>query len=275
MSSPKVRVIPNEKLFVSEPDPRMFGNGANPSSDPTWTNKNWLKSRFHFSFAEYSSRANPSFGSLRVMNDDLVQPRRGFGTHGHSNMEIITYIVHGKLTHKDSMSNSESLGRGSIQFMTAGSGVRHSEFNNGGVPLRFIQTWIVPNSVNLPANYGSHVGSLKKNELQHLVSSVEDSSITTPVSINQDCSTFASELENGQKISYNLGTNRQVYLLCVEGGVKVNGQQLHKHDACEITDGAGQIEIEATHVEETEHGQLAHILMFEMKAVAGSGRTDF
>ncbi len=87
-------------------------------NDAKWTNSNWLKSRFHFSFAEYSSRHNQDFGVLRVMNDDLVQPNRGFGTHPHSDMEIITYIVEGELTHKDSMGTEETLGRGAIQFMT-------------------------------------------------------------------------------------------------------------------------------------------------------------
>ena len=136
-----VKVIPNNKLFVTEPDPRWFGNGGNPGFHPKWTNENWLKSRFHFSFAEYHNPVNSNFGVLRVMNDDLVQPDRGFGTHPHRNMEILTYIVHGELTHQDSMGTKESLGRGSIQFMTAGTGVQHSEFNHSKEkPLRFIQT---------------------------------------------------------------------------------------------------------------------------------------
>ena len=141
-----VKVIPNEKLFVSEPNPYMFGNGANPGFDPAWTNVNWLKSRFHFSFAEYHNYENLDFGVLRVMNDDLVQPKRGFGTHPHQNAEIVTYVVNGELTHEDSMGTSESLGRGSIQFMSAGSGIEHSETNAGDKPLRFIQTWIKPAS---------------------------------------------------------------------------------------------------------------------------------
>jgi len=116
--SPNIKVVPNSSLFVSEPDPSWFGNPGNPMNDAKWTNSNWLKSRFHFSFAEYSSRHNQDFGVLRVMNDDLVQPNRGFGTHPHSDMEIITYIVEGELTHKDSMGTEETLGRGSIQFMT-------------------------------------------------------------------------------------------------------------------------------------------------------------
>lgn len=106
-------------------------------------NKNWLKSRFHFNFAEYHS--GPSqFGHLRVMNDDLVQPRRGFGMHPHRDMEIMTFIIHGKLTHKDSMGTEETLGRGGVQFMTAGRGIRHSEHNLHDEPLRFVQCWVMP-----------------------------------------------------------------------------------------------------------------------------------
>lgn len=274
--TPSVKVVPNEKLYVSEPDPSMFGNSANPSSDPNWTNKNWLKSRFHFSFAEYHNSGNSNFGVLRVMNDDLVQPYRGFGTHPHGNMEIITYVVDGALTHQDSMGTKESLGRGSIQFMTAGTGVRHSEFNDGGTPLRFIQTWIVPSKGGLKPNYGSYAGDpdLRKNSLHHLVSNVEDKSTSTPVEINQDVDAFASEIELGKKVMYELPKGRQAYLLCIEGGVKVNGKELGKYDACEITGTGGVLEIEATDTEKTEHGDLAHILMFAMKAIPGSGRAD-
>ena len=147
-----VRVVPNQKLYVSEPDPRWFGNKQNPKNDPSWTNDNWLKSRFHFSLAEYNNYRNADFGVMHVMNDDLVQPHRGFGTHPHSNMEIITYVVQGQLTHQDSMGTKETLGRGSIQFMTAGTGVRNSEFNHGDTPLRFIQTWITPTERSLSPN---------------------------------------------------------------------------------------------------------------------------
>merc|ERR1719310_477724 len=136
--------VPHESLFVSEPNPRWFGNGGNTPNKPGWTNENWLKSRFHFNFAEYSHGPD-SFGVLRVMNDDLVQPDRGFGMHPHRDMEILTYIVDGFLTHKDSMGTEETIGRGSIQFMTAGTGIRHSEHNlQTSTPLRFVQMWITP-----------------------------------------------------------------------------------------------------------------------------------
>lgn len=274
--APTIKVIPNQKLYVSEPDPSWFGNGPNSSSDPAWTNENWLKSRFHFSFAEYSNRANQDFGVLRVMNDDLVQPRRGFGTHPHGDMEIVTYIVDGELSHQDSMGTKESLGRGSIQFMTAGTGVRHSEFNDGDEPLRFIQTWIKPAARGLKPNYGSYKGNpeARKNQMHHLVSNVKDSSVSTPVEINQDVDAFASEIELGKKVIHELPKGRQAYLLCIEGSVKVNGHELHKYDACEITGTGGALEIEATGTEATEHGDLAHLLMFSMNEHPGSGRSD-
>ena len=276
MSAALVRVIPNDKLFVSEPNPIWFGNGRNPKNDPSWTNENWLKSRFHFSFAEYRNFKNLDYGVLRVCNDDLVQPHRGFGEHPHSNAEIITYVVEGNLTHQDTMGNKESLGRGSIQFMTAGSGIRHSEFNEGDKPLRFIQTWIKPAEYNLEPKYGSYRGDaeLRKNKLQHLVSDCRDTYTKTPVAVTQDVNAFASELEQGHIVTHDLPADRQAYLLCIEGGVTVNGKSLQRHDACEIT-GGGPVEIVATDTEKTETGNMAHVLMFTMAKESGSGRRDF
>jgi quercetin 2,3-dioxygenase len=299
-----IRVIPNDKLHVSEPDPRMFGNGPNPSKNENWTNPNWLKSRFHFSFAEYSNHRNNQYGVLRVLNDDLVQPKRGFGAHPHRDMEILTYIVHGHLTHQDSHGNVETLGRGSIQFMTAGSGIVHSEFNHHATrPLRFIQTWILPAKRSLPPNYGSYAAptatrtakdgeatattttttttNANKNEMKHLVSNVKAGK-TTPVQVNQDVNAYVAELEAGHSVDLKLQSGRQAYLLCMEGGVTVNGEtnQLKKYDACEIVhdDESSEKEtivtIRATDVEATENGDLAHILIFEMQRVPGSGRTD-
>jgi quercetin 2,3-dioxygenase len=198
-----------------------------------------------------------------------------FVTHLGSR-EIITYIVEGELTHQDSMGTKETLGRGAIQFMTAGSGVSHSEHNLGDKPLRFIQTWIVPSMNNLPPNYGSGTCAKEKrhNALAHIVSNSLDKSTTTEVEINQDLDGFASELDLGKKVTFDLLEGRQAYLLCLEGGISVNGKKLQRHDACEITQGGGTLEIEATEVEDTENGKLAHFLMFVMKEVPGSGRKD-
>ena len=191
-------------------------------------------------------------------------------------MEIITYVVHGGLYHKDSMGTKETLGRGSIQFMTAGTGIRHEEFNHEDKPLRFIQTWIVPRSRGLKPNYGSsHGDENRKNQIQHLVSDVKNLDVVTPVKINQDVDAFVSELDLGSKVEIDLPEGRMAYLLCIEGGVTINGQQLKKYDGCEITGPGGKLEIEATDVEETETGRVAHILMFSMKAEEGAGRSDF
>lgn len=161
--------------------------------------------------------------------------------------------------------------------MTAGTGIRHSEFNTGDTPLRFIQTWIVPSKSGLKPNYGSYRGdvNLRKNQLHQLVSNVNDASVKTPVEINQDVEAFASELEKGAKVIHELPPRRQAYLLCIEGGVTVNGKSLSKYDACEITGSGGPIEIEATEAEKTEHGEIAHILMFTMEAESNAGRSDF
>jgi redox-sensitive bicupin YhaK (pirin superfamily) len=276
----KIKVIPNDKLYKSEPNPRWFGNPINPGFDPAWTNTNWLKSRFHFNFAEYHNGNNVNFGVVRVLNDDLVQPKRGFGEHPHRDMEIVTYIVNGKLTHEDSTGSVETLGRGSIQFMTAGTGISHSEFNHGDEPLRFVQVWINPRTRGLPANYGSYDAStadadVTKNIMQHLTSDVANGVATTPVKLNQDVDCFTAELEEGKSLSIDIPEGRQAYLLCVEGSLELNGSKtLERHDAAEIVGGDRPLQIQSTKVEDTENGKVAHLLMFVMKEVPGSGRKD-
>eukprot|EP00930_Biecheleria_cincta_P092932 TRINITY_DN83023_c0_g1_i1.p1 TRINITY_DN83023_c0_g1~~TRINITY_DN83023_c0_g1_i1.p1 ORF type:complete len:307 (-),score=54.97 TRINITY_DN83023_c0_g1_i1:437-1357(-) len=234
--------IPPEKLFVSEPDPRMFGNPGNEPNSAGWSNRNWLKSRFHFSFAEYHDGPS-NFGVLRVMNDDLVQPRRGFGEHPHRDMEIITFVVNGALTHQDSMGTRETLGRGSVQFMTAGTGVRHSEHNlDETAPLRFIQSWVVPRARGLPPNYGSMVGSTtadadRRNKWAHLVSDVKSGN-ATPVQINQDCNMYVTELDAGTiSPPLEIRAGRQAYMLAVEGEIQITDQSLSRHDAAMLQGG--------------------------------------
>ena len=239
------------------------------------------------------------------MNDDFVQPDRGFGTHGHSNMEIVTYIVQGKLTHKDSMGTEESLGRGSVQFMTAGRGVRHSEFNlEKDKALRFIQTWILPRRDGLVPNYGSFDPTnssgddniqvcTSRNQWRHLVSDMQDESTSTPVQIEQDANIFVAELDQGQSLALSLRGNRMVYILCVEGAVKVSSEGcdevlLQRHDGCEVTPLVSCVEgndvrdsdlmFEAVGSENMAEGESelsAHVLVFEMAHVPGAGRKDF
>ena len=237
------------------------------------------------------------------MNDDFVQPDRGFGTHSHTNMEIVTYVVEGKLTHKDSMGTEETLGRGSVQFMTAGRGVRHSEFNmEKEKGLRFIQSWIVPRQNGLAPNYGSFDPSNSKNDRvvcavrnqwRHLVSDVRDTLTTTPVQIEQDANLYVAEMEEGQSLILHLQKNRMAYVLCVEGSVKLksheNGDEisLRRHDGCEVKPISKDSELDdrqgnnlifqAVGSESVEGGVAlsAHVLVFEMEHVPGAGRKDF
>lgn len=268
-----LKYIPNAKLGSSQPNPSWFGNPVNPLNNPDWTCSNWLHSRFHFSFAEYSNPRNTGFGVLRVMNDDLVQPSRGFGEHPHRDVEICTYIVEGKLTHKDSMGTQETLERGAIQFMTAGTGVTHSEHNlDPNKPLRFIQIWINTRQRSLKPNYGSMVGdpAARLNKWAHLVSDVKAEGVT-PIKINQDANIHVAEVTPGQTVSFALREGRQGYLLCMEGTAVVTGNNqetvLNRHDAAELV---GPLALSATAKDATAP---IHILLVEM-AYSGDGRTD-
>jgi len=231
--------VDSKSLFVSEPNPSLFGNPRNDSS------ANWLKSRFHFSFSEFHNTKQNKFGVLRVLNDDLVQPIRGFGAHPHQNMEIVTFVVDGFLTHKDSTGTSETLEKGAVQFMTAGTGIRHSEANASSTsPLRFLQLWITPRSLHLPPNYGSYSppkDAFSQPAWQHLVTDVENEA-EIPVKINQDVNIYVAQLQENEHNSFTLDSNRQAYLVCIEGNVefseKNNGAQntvtLDAQDAAEI-----------------------------------------
>ena len=276
-SSVPFRKIAAHRLAVSEPPPQWFGNGPNTgatASGRPWTNGNWLKSRFHFSFAEYSNPGNAEFGVLRVLNDDLVQPARGFGRHGHANMEICTYILEGDLTHRDSMGNGDTLGRGSVQFMSAGRGVQHEEHNlDPEAPLRFCQIWIKPWKHGLDPNYGSFAGtdaSLRTNRLQHLVAPATSEDAGVPVKIQADAHIHVTELtEAGKRVGFDVAEGRQAYVLQAEGTASFEGafgkSTLERHDAAEVR---GPIALNITALEAG-----AHVLIIEMAAGKG-GRTD-
>ena len=212
-----------------------------------------------------------SFGVLRVMNDDLVQPLRGFGPHPHRDAEICTYIVEGLLTHKDSMGTAETLERGAIQFMTAGTGVQHSEHNNDITrPLRFIQIWITTRSRGLIPNYGSHKGTTEghKNKFDHLVTDVQNRDSSVPIKINQDANIYVAEIDLNNIVHFNVMVGRQAYLLCIEGSIELKTTdtklKLLRHDAAEIKN----VNIELSSIEST-----AHVLIVEM-ALSKDGRTD-
>lgn len=219
------------------------------------SNLGWLKSRFHFSFAEYRDPDNINFGVMRVLNDDIIQPQSGFDTHPHENMEIISYVVDGEITHKDSMGNEESLKRGEVQYMSAGDGIFHAEHNlHNTKNLRLLQIWIIPPKKGLPKIYGSHKfkEEERKNKFLNIVSSKQGNAA---VKIHQDVNFYVSELTASRSLDFHIEKNRQVYFVQIEGSSSINGIQLFNGDAMEITQ-ENKITIQA--IENT------HVLLIEM-----------
>lgn len=199
------------------------------------SNLGWLESRFHFSFAEYRNPNNIQFGVLRVLNDDIVHAKSGFDTHPHQNMEIISYIVKGEITHKDSMGNIESLKTGEVQYLSAGNGIYHSEHNiHESEDLRLLQIWILPPENNLPKLYGSHrfKEEEKKNKLLNIVSSQKGNA---QVKIYQDVNFYVSKLEKDKSLEFNIQKERQIYFIQIEGSSTINAINLEEGDAMEIT----------------------------------------
>ncbi|RBQ27164.1 pirin family protein [Arcobacter sp. CECT 9188] len=197
------------------------------------SNLGWLESRFHFSFAEYRNPANMHFGVLRVLNDDIVHPYSGFDMHPHENMEIISYIVNGEITHKDSMGNSETLKRGEVQYLSAGDGIYHSEKNESNKDLRLLQIWVFPPQKGLPRLYGSYKYKLeeRENKLLNIVSSQNGES---SIKIYQDINIYVSELD--KSLEFNIDENRQIYFVQIEGTATINGILLEDGDAMELVD---------------------------------------
>jgi quercetin 2,3-dioxygenase len=198
-------------------------------------NLSWLRSIFHFSFAEYYNPQNINFGVLRVVNDDLIEAKNGFDTHPHKDMEIVSYVVNGGLTHGDSMGNKNTITRGQIQYMSAGTGVYHNEYNLGDGTARFLQLWIFPDKKGYKPNYGDYSFSWedRHNKWLHMVSSkVGDA----PIKVNQDVNLYSLELDKNKDISFKVENGRQAYLVQIEGNSEINSISLNERDAMEIVE---------------------------------------
>ena len=218
------------------------------------SNLGWLKSKFHFSFAEYYNPDNINFGVLRVINDDLVQSNTGFDTHPHRDMEIISYVVNGELTHGDSMGNKNTITRGHVQYMSAGTGVYHSEHNFGKDTLRLLQIWVFPDGKGYKPNYGDYRFNWddRQNKWLHMASSKDGDA---PIKINQDINVYSLELEKGKEISFPVKEERQAYLVQIEGVLLVNEVELNERDGMEIVEEDILIKAKET----------SHIIVLEMK----------
>lgn len=214
----------------------------------------WLQSLFHFSFAEYYNPENMSFGNLRVINDDLVKSQTGFEMHPHRDMEIISYVVDGELTHGDSMKNKQTISRGHVQYMSAGTGIMHSEHNYGLDTARFLQIWIVPDQKGYKPNYGDFRlnWSDRVNRWFHIVSGQQG---LAPIKINQDANIYVLELDGGKTIDFEVKLGRQAYLVLIEGDADINQNHLFTRDALESEEES--LEIKAN--------SKTHFLVIEMK----------
>lgn len=214
----------------------------------------WLKSIFHFSFANYQNPDNINFGALRVVNDDLVKSKKGFEMHYHEDMEIISYVVGGELNHGDSMGNKSTITRGHVQFMSAGTGIYHSEHNYGDTTSRFLQIWLHTDEKGLTPNYGDYRFKWedRRNKWLQIVSNIEGDA---PIKIHQDANIYVLELDKDKEIDFKVGEGRQAYLIQIEGSSEINDIVLNDRDALEIIEEDIMI----------KSRDKSHVLVIEMK----------
>ena len=194
----------------------------------------WLKSFHTFSFASYQNSERMNFGMLRVLNDDVVQPEMGFGTHPHRNMEIISIPISGALSHKDSIGNKRSIEVGEVQVMSAGTGLKHSEFNDSKIDaVNFLQLWIIPEIENITPHYNQKIFEAleRKNKFQVLVSPM-DKQVGGSLPINQQGYISMIDLDKGFETAYDLRNG--AYFFLIEGEVLIEDENLEKRDAIGI-----------------------------------------
>ena len=213
-------------------------------------NHGWLDSRFSFSFADYYDPRFMGFRSLRVINEDYIEPAQGFPTHGHRDMEIITYVIDGELSHRDSMGNGETIHPHEVQRMTAGTGVLHSEYSSPTDRTHLLQIWILPEKQNLQPGYEQKVFAPeeKQGKLRLVASKGGDDG---SVHINQDVRLYASILSSGEEVAHTLADGRHAWVQLINGSLDVNGDKLNPGDGAAISNEA------------------------ELKLIAGEDHTEF
>jgi quercetin 2,3-dioxygenase len=206
------------------------------SKDRAHRDHGWLNAYHSFSFGDYYDPKNESWGALRVFNDDTIAAGEGFPPHPHRDMEIVTYVLQGELAHKDSMGNHGVVGPGGVQFMSAGTGVTHSEFNNSATePLHLVQMWVIPGRIGEAPSYGqmSFEPEQRKNRWLPIVSGQE--AVEAPIRITQDATFSVSRLEDTQLV-YEFAQNRYGFFFVADGTVEANGEVLQRGDALRLYD---------------------------------------
>ncbi|MDT0576954.1 pirin family protein [Croceicoccus sp. F390] len=206
-------------------------------------NHGWLDAHHHFSFAGYHDPARMNWGPLRVWNDDLIAPRTGFPPHSHSDMEIITYVRTGAITHKDSMGNEGRTEAGDVQVMSAGTGVQHSEYNMEDEETRIFQIWIMPRERGGAPGWGAKPFPKgdRSGKLQVLASGYEDDDA---LPIRADARVHGATLKAGESITHQVAENNRAYLVPARGQITVNGTTVNARDGIAIKEGV--VEITAT-----------------------------
>jgi redox-sensitive bicupin YhaK (pirin superfamily) len=215
----------------------------------------WLQSNHSFSFANYYNPEEMGFGPLKVINEDRVQPARGFGQHGHENMEIISYVISGALEHKDSLGTGSVIRYGDVQRMSAGNGVTHSEFNNSSQErVHFLQIWIKPNALDIEPSYEEkHFNPASKTNQLRLIASAD--ARQGSLLIHQDAAVYASILNAKDEVKYALLADRTAYLHVISGKLNVNGEQLNT---------GGALKINNEHKLHINADELTEFLLFDL-----------
>lgn len=218
-------------------------------------NHGWLDSYHTFSFANYYDPKQMNFRSLRVINEDIINPGKGFGTHGHRDMEIITYVLAGALEHKDSLGTGAVIKPGEVQRMSAGTGIQHSEFNHSQTdPVHLLQIWLLPDTNGLPPSYEQRDFPVAERRGNLRLVAARDAR-DGAVKIHQDVDLYAAVLDKNSRVSHALQSNRHAWVQVARGSVLLNGLALEKGDGAAVSDES-ELLLEAT--------ADAEILLFDL-----------
>ena len=227
------------------------------SADRGYADHGWLKSFHSFSFAGYYDPQHMGYGNLRVINEDRIEPGRGFGTHAHQNMEIISYVLSGELAHKDNMGNVKGIPPGDVQRMSAGTGVQHSEFNHApGQSTHFLQIWIEPNVTGIPPSYEQKTFTQQEKRGKLRLVASNDGALGS-IKVHADAKIYAGLLDGSETASLELSPRRKIYVQLVKGNLEVNGQKLSTGDAA-MMEGESSLQL--------GKGENAEVLVFDLTA---------
>lgn len=227
-----------------------------PSEERGHANHGWLDTHYSFSFSDYYDPKHMGFRDLRVINEDRISGNKGFGMHPHRDMEILTYIIDGEISHSDSMGRGATLQKHDVQRMSAGTGVMHSEVNRSAKPVHLLQIWLLPEAEGLKPSYEDHrFPAVEKHNQLRLIASHDGRDNST--TINQDASVYASLLDSGKALDLELKPGRHAWIQLVRGELEVNGKKLVEGDGAAIS---GESKLQLNSIGDGE----AEFLLFDL-----------